>query len=112
MGELRWRAPQPPRKWWGRRKPYDATYFKAECMQGKLHNPGTFLRAIYRCEMSLIPFVVAMCVNDRSTRDHERGLVSEMHVSYSYYSLGKLWGFSDSPCERAIRSAPVVSACS
>ena len=40
VGEFRWRAPQPPRKWWGRKKPYDATYFEAECMQGTLHNPG------------------------------------------------------------------------
>ena len=40
-GEYRWRAPRPAKRW-DRRKPYDATYFKAECMQGKLHNVGTF----------------------------------------------------------------------
>ena len=40
VGELRFRSPRPAKKW-DRRRPYDATYFRAECMQGKLHNSGT-----------------------------------------------------------------------
>ena len=38
VGELRFAAPRILGKKWDKRQPYDATYFRAECMQGKLHN--------------------------------------------------------------------------
>ncbi len=38
VGELRFAAPRPLGRKWDARRPYDATYFRAECMQGKLHN--------------------------------------------------------------------------
>lgn len=38
VGELRFAAPKPLGRQWDKRYPYDATYFRAECMQGKLHN--------------------------------------------------------------------------
>jgi carboxylesterase type B len=41
VNELRWRSPRPPERYG--KKPYDASYFRAECMQGKLHNSGAWV---------------------------------------------------------------------
>lgn len=38
IGKRRFAAPRPLGRKWDKRQPYDATYFRAECMQGKLHN--------------------------------------------------------------------------
>lgn len=48
VGNLRFKSPEAVKPW-GSKHTYNATYFKAECAQGKLHNTGRYMYVGMAC---------------------------------------------------------------